>query len=68
MHCVQCRHLLDPHVVVAIAGNPRNGGIILCVEGDCTCVATWAPDGVEPPHMPTEEQVEAFRAKAKAAA
>lgn len=45
--CQQCAHLYEPHSLVAVTGNPMDGGIILCPEPGCVCYSTWSvPEAV----------------------
>lgn len=39
--CGQCGHPFDPHVLVAVNGDPTLGGIILCPQAECRCYATY---------------------------
>lgn len=50
--CVQCDHLLGPHVTVTLKKDPTYGGLILCPLAGCQCVTPWAPEGHQPPPLP----------------
>jgi hypothetical protein len=39
--CQDCGHAYDEHVLVS-DGDPLLGGVILCPERGCACVATWS--------------------------
>jgi len=40
--CKQCGHRYDPHVLLALSGDPKDGGVIFCPEFLCTCFSTWS--------------------------
>jgi hypothetical protein len=33
--------------MIATTGDPMRGGVMLCQVKDCTCYATWSPQGVD---------------------
>jgi hypothetical protein len=57
--CEKCGHLFGPHQVIALTGNPLEGGIILCP--DCGCLGTWAVGDNQPPELPAPEIIEQIR-------
>lgn len=46
--CGQCSHIFDAHFVLRTGDEVTDGGLIICDEDGCPCLATWAPDGHEP--------------------
>ena len=68
-----CRHPVDPHVLVAmafdvVAGIPNVpvAGVMICPA--CDCIATWATDGRPPPPVPAPETLAELRQMIKASA
>lgn len=68
-----CEHLVDPHVLVALAFDVVAGvpdvpvsGVMLCPV--CDCVATWSVDGRPVPPMPSHKALAELRRRIKASA
>jgi hypothetical protein len=40
--CEQCGDPLDDHAMIPTAGDPREGGVMLCPVPGCLCLATWS--------------------------
>ncbi len=61
IHCVQCRHLMDPHVMYRTGDTAQDGGIILCPVKDCQCLGTWGVGDTQPPVMPHADVIAQLR-------
>ncbi len=64
MHCIQCRHLMDPHILFPVGEDPDDGGLVICDHDDCECFNVWSVDGRPPPRMqrPTVDDLNRLRA------
>lgn len=57
----ECGHPHDPHPVVSLFTDVREGGLIFCQDRDCDCIHTWSAPDWPVPEMPSPAELAAIK-------
>jgi hypothetical protein len=63
--CAECGHAFGRHLVIALNGDPMDGGVMLCPENECLCATTWSVGDSPQPEMPSGEKLAVIRSELK---